>query len=157
WRTRGEPHGAHRDRERGRRNIVTAAWDLVARGLDGEREGGALQRRRQDMDSRLRHCLSPTLEMKRFSDRVQVFRCLHESGCFVIPNPWDVGSAKTLARLGFPALATTSSGYAWSLGRADNHVSLDEALAHLRAISQAVEIPVNADFEGGFATEPEGV
>jgi 2-methylisocitrate lyase-like PEP mutase family enzyme len=95
--------------------------------------------------------------MKSFSARVQTFRRLHESGCFVIPNPWDAGSAKTLARLGFRALATTSSGYAWSLGRADNHVSLDEALAHLRAIAQAAPIPVNADFEGGFATEPEGV
>jgi len=95
--------------------------------------------------------------MTSISDRVNVFRRLHESGCFVIPNPWDIGSARALARLGFPALATTSSGYAWSLGRADNHVSLDEALAHMRVISNAVEIPVNADFEGGFATEPEGV
>ncbi len=95
--------------------------------------------------------------MTSISDRVNVFRRLHESGCFVIPNPWDIGSARALARLGFPALATTSSGYAWSLGRADNHVSLDEALAHVRAISNAVEVPVNADFEGGFATEPEGV
>ena len=95
--------------------------------------------------------------MTSISDRVNVFRRLHESGCFVIPNPWDIGSARALARLGFPALATTSSGYAWSLGRADNHVSLDEALAHVRAISEAVDIPVNADFEGGFATEPEGV
>lgn len=88
---------------------------------------------------------------------MQTFRRLHESGCFVIPNPWDVGSARLLASLGFPALATTSSGLAWSLGRADNHVSLEEALAHLRAIAQAVELPVNADFEGGFATEPVSV
>jgi 2-methylisocitrate lyase-like PEP mutase family enzyme len=95
--------------------------------------------------------------MTTISDRVKTFRGLHESGCFVIPNPWDVGSAKTLARLGFPALATTSSGFAWSLGKADNHVSLDEALAHLVAISGAVEIPVNADFEGGFAVAPDGV
>ena len=95
--------------------------------------------------------------MTSISDRVNVFRRLHQSGCFVIPNPWDIGSARALARLGFPALATTSSGYAWSLGRSDNHVSLDEALAHMRAISGAVDIPVNADFEGGFATEPERV
>jgi 2-methylisocitrate lyase-like PEP mutase family enzyme len=95
--------------------------------------------------------------MTTISDRVKTFRRLHETGCFVIPNPWDAGSAKTLARLGFPALATTSSGFAWSLGKADNHVSLDEALAHLRAISGAVEIPVNADFEGGFAIAPDGV
>ncbi len=90
-------------------------------------------------------------------NRYQVFRQLHQSGCFVIPNPWDVGSARMLAQLGFPALATTSSGFAWSLGRPDNHVSLEEALAHLRSIAQAVDIPVNADFEGGFAVEPAGV
>lgn len=85
------------------------------------------------------------------------FRQLHESGCFVIPNPWDAGSAKLLAGMGFPALATTSSGFAWTLGRADNHVSLDEALEHFRAIGAAVDVPVNADFEGGFAVEPDGV
>ena len=85
------------------------------------------------------------------------FRRLHQSGCFVIPNPWDVGSARLLAQLGFPALATTSSGFAWSQGRADNHVSLDEALAHIRSIARAVEVPVNADFEGGFAVKPEAV
>src|SRR5947208_50273 len=87
----------------------------------------------------------------------EVFRRLHESGCFVIPNPWDVGSARLLARLGFPALATTSSGFAWSQGRPDNAVSLEEALAHFRAIAGSVELPVNADFEGGFAVEPAGV
>jgi len=91
------------------------------------------------------------------TDRCRVFRRLHESGCFVIPNPWDIGSARTLARLGFPALATTSSGFAWTLGRADNHVSLEEALAHLRAVAHGVEVPVNADFEGGFASAPEKV
>jgi methylisocitrate lyase len=84
-----------------------------------------------------------------------VFRALHQSGCFVIPNPWDVGSARLLEQLGFKALATTSSGFAWSLGRADNHVTLDEALAHVRAVSGAVRIPVNADLEGGFAVAPE--
>lgn len=75
----------------------------------------------------------------------------------MIPNPWDPGSARLLAGLGFPALATTSSGFAWSLGRADNHVSLEEALAHLRAMTDAVAIPINADFEGGFAIEPAAV
>ena len=90
-------------------------------------------------------------------DRRETFRRLHQSGCFVIPNPWDLGSARLLARLGFPALATTSSGFAWSLGRPDNQVSLDEALAHLRLIAGGVELPVNADFEGGFATEPAEV
>ncbi len=95
--------------------------------------------------------------MAPVSDRVSRFHELHQSGCFVIPNPWDLGSARTLARLGFPALATTSSGFAWSLGRRDNQVSLDEALAHMRSIAAGVDVPVNADFEGGFAVEPEGV
>ncbi|MBA3497988.1 MAG: isocitrate lyase/phosphoenolpyruvate mutase family protein [Gemmatimonadales bacterium] len=91
------------------------------------------------------------------TDRHATFRRLHKSGCFVMPNPWDLGSARLLAGLGFPALATTSSGFAWSMGRPDNHVSLEEALAHLRSIAGGVELPVNADFEGGFATEPAGV
>lgn len=86
-----------------------------------------------------------------------VFRDLHRAGCFVIPNPWDLGSAKYLAQLGFPALATTSSGFAWTLGRPDNAVTLDEALAHFRQIAAGVQVPVNGDFEGGFATEPAGV
>jgi 2-methylisocitrate lyase-like PEP mutase family enzyme len=87
----------------------------------------------------------------------QVFRDLHRSGCFVIPNPWDIGSARTLVRLGFPALATTSSGFAWTLGRRDNHVSLDEVLSHFRSIAASVTVPVNGDFEAGFAIEPEAV
>jgi len=89
--------------------------------------------------------------------RTERFHQLHRSGCFVIPNPWDVGSARLLQQLGFQALATTSSGFAWSMGRADNHVTLEEALAHLRAISQSVDVPVNADFEGGFAVAPDEV
>ncbi len=88
---------------------------------------------------------------------VVAFRELHSSGCFVIPNPWDVGSARLLAQLGFRALATTSSGFAWTLGRRDNHVTLAESLAHFRALSSSVGIPVSADFEGGFAVAPEDV
>ena len=88
---------------------------------------------------------------------VRTFRDLHSSGCFVMPNPWDAGSARILAQLGFPALATTSAGMAWAMGQADNHVVLEPVLAHLQAIAEAVEVPVNADFEGGFAVEPEGV
>lgn len=88
---------------------------------------------------------------------IQRFHELHASGCFVIPNPWDVGSARLLEQIGFKALATTSSGMAWSMGKADNHVTLNDVLAHLRGIAAGVEIPVNADFEGGFATEPSGV
>ena len=90
-------------------------------------------------------------------DAVTRFRQLHESGLFVIPNPWDIGSARLLAGMGFPALATTSSGFAWTLGRADNHVTLDEALAHFSAISAAVDVPVNGDFEGGFAVDADAV
>jgi 2-methylisocitrate lyase-like PEP mutase family enzyme len=88
---------------------------------------------------------------------IERFTELHASGCFLIPNPWDVGSARVLEQLGFPALATTSSGFAWSIGRSDNHVSLEEALAHFRAIAASVDVPVNGDFEGGFAIKPEGV
>jgi methylisocitrate lyase len=95
--------------------------------------------------------------MTSLTNRTGVFRQLHEDGCFVIPNPWDAGSARLLAQLGFQALATTSSGIAWSMGHADNHVPLDVTLERLQVICAAVEIPVNADFEGGFATEPEGV
>ena len=91
------------------------------------------------------------------SDRYREFRRLHESGCFVIPNPWDVGSAKLLAQLGFRALATTSSGFAWSLGLRDRHITLDDSLGHLRAMSASVDIPVSADFEGAFAVRPEDV
>ena len=90
-------------------------------------------------------------------DRVAAFRRLHSSGCFVMPNPWDAGSAKALERMGFEALATTSAGFAWTLGRADNQVTLPQTLEHLRVVVEAVPVPVNADFRGGFAVEPEGV
>ena len=91
------------------------------------------------------------------ADRVAAFRGLHSAGCFVMPNPWDVGSARALEQLGFPALATTSAGLAWTLGRADNQALLDQTLEHLRAVAGAVDVPVNADFEGGFAVEPKQV
>lgn len=85
---------------------------------------------------------------ERQRDLVRQFQALHASGTFVIPNPWDVGSARLLVSLGFTALATTSSGFAWSTGRPDNHITLDDALAHLRTIAAGVDVPVNADFEG---------
>src|SRR5215475_7778224 len=91
------------------------------------------------------------------SDKVAAFHRLHAEGCFVIPNPWDVGSAVALERLGFKALATTSAGFAWSLARPDQGVERAEVLEHLRAVASAVEVPLNADFEGGFAEEPAGV
>jgi 2-methylisocitrate lyase-like PEP mutase family enzyme len=85
------------------------------------------------------------------------FRRLHEAGCFVIPNPWDLGSARLLVQLGFRALATTSSGFAWSRGRRDNHVPLEDVLAHLRQMASGVDVPVSADFEKGFAVDPAAV
>lgn len=91
------------------------------------------------------------------ADKRRLFRRLHETGCFVIPNPWDVGSARYLQGLGFHALATTSSGFAWSRARPDNGISRDMALAHLREIVAATDLPVNADFECGFATDAAGV
>lgn len=91
------------------------------------------------------------------AERRARFRKLHESGCFVIPNPWDVGSARMLQALGFQALASTSSGMAWSSGRLDNEVPLDDALAHLTVLAAATDLPLNADFENGYADAPEGV
>jgi 2-methylisocitrate lyase-like PEP mutase family enzyme len=90
-------------------------------------------------------------------DKHRTFRALHQSGCFVIPNPWNVGSARYLQGLGFKALATTSSGYAHSIGCSDGDVTRDMVLAHCREIAQAADVPVNADFEGGYADDPEEV
>ena len=82
---------------------------------------------------------------------------LHAAGCFVMPNPWDAGSARALEQMGFKALATTSAGLAWTLGRADTQITRDQVLDHLRLIVGAVTVPVNADFEGGYAVEPADV
>ncbi len=90
-------------------------------------------------------------------DPIAAFHRLHSSGCFVMPNPWDGGSARALEQLGFKALATTSAGLAWTLGRADNQVTLDQVLQHLSVIAETVNLPVNADFEGGFAVDPTHV
>jgi 2-methylisocitrate lyase-like PEP mutase family enzyme len=91
------------------------------------------------------------------SQKRKTFRKLHESGCFVIPNPWNVGSARYLQGLGFEALATTSSGHAHSQGYADGAQSLDDVLAHYRELAAATEVPLNADFENAFADDSEGV
>jgi len=85
------------------------------------------------------------------------FRALHRQGCFVLPNPWDAGSARLLQNLGFKALASTSSGYAWSAGRPDYGVTRDDVLEHLAHLCAATDLPVNADFQEGFADTPEGV
>lgn len=91
------------------------------------------------------------------NDKRAEFRRLHQSGCFVLPNPWDVGSALALQAMGFKALASTSAGYAWSTGRPDNGVTCDDAIEHLAALCAATDLPVNADFEAGFADDPAGV
>jgi len=85
------------------------------------------------------------------------FRALHAQGCFVLPNPWDLGSARMLQGMGFKALASTSSGYAWSQGLPDGGASREAVLAHLRTLVDATDLPVNADFESGYAADPEGV
>jgi 2-methylisocitrate lyase-like PEP mutase family enzyme len=91
------------------------------------------------------------------ADKRATFHKMHEAGCFVIPNPWDIGSAKALQHLGFKALASTSAGFAWTIGKADNRVTLDDVCDHLTALCGAVDLPVNADFEGGFAHKPDKV
>jgi 2-methylisocitrate lyase-like PEP mutase family enzyme len=95
--------------------------------------------------------------MPNIADKRMTFRKLHEAGCFVIPNPWNIGTSRYLQHLGFKALATTSSGFAHAQGYADGAVPRDVMLDHLREIVEAVEVPVNADFEGGYADAPEGV
>ena len=96
--------------------------------------------------------MGPTVQARRAT-----FRALHLQGCFILPNPWDVGSAVMLQGMGFKALATTSSGHAWSLGHPDGSTSRPVLLDHLRALVAATDLPVNADFESGFADSPEGV
>ena len=91
------------------------------------------------------------------AEKRRAFRALHQSGCFVIPNPWDIGSAKYLQSLGFKALASTSAGFAWSIGFPDNGITRDMALRHLHEMVEATDVPVNADFEGGFASDAHGV
>jgi 2-methylisocitrate lyase-like PEP mutase family enzyme len=95
--------------------------------------------------------------MPNIADRRRTFRRLHESGCFILPNPWDAGSARYLHSLGFKALASTSSGLAWSLGRPDNGLTRERVLEHLRELVEATELPVNADFENGFAADAAGL
>src|SRR5438309_4403260 len=91
----------------------------------------------------------PTIEEKR-----REFRKLHESGCFALPNPWDIGTAKYLQHLGFKAIATTSAGFAFSRGLSDGSVSRDDMIEHIRELVEATDLPVNADFENGYADDP---
>ena len=91
------------------------------------------------------------------TEKRKIFRALHEQGCFVLPNPWDIGSARMMQHLGFVALASTSSGFAWSMGRPDYGVERDDVLRHLAALVPATDLPLNADFESGFASDLEGL
>jgi 2-methylisocitrate lyase-like PEP mutase family enzyme len=95
--------------------------------------------------------------MPSIAEKRATFRKLHESGCFVIPNPWDVGSARYLQHLGFKALASTSAGFAFAQGRPDGAVPRDMMLAHLHELAQASDLPLNADFEAGYADDLAGV
>ncbi len=95
--------------------------------------------------------------MADVSEKRATFRALHEAGCFALPNPWDIGSARMLEHLGFKALASTSSGFAWTLAQSDYGMTRELTLAHLAALCGAVDLPVNADFQSGFSATPEGV
>jgi 2-methylisocitrate lyase-like PEP mutase family enzyme len=95
--------------------------------------------------------------MPSTAEKRRTFHKLHEAGCFVIPNPWDIGTTRYLQHLGFKALATTSAGFAFSRAVPDNAVTRDAMLAHIAEIAAASDLPVNADFEGGYAHEPDGV
>lgn len=90
---------------------------------------------------------------RTISEKRDAFRTLHESGCFILPNPWDVGSARMMQHMGFQALASTSSGYSWSRGRPDYGVERDDVIEHLKSLVPATDLPVNADYESGFAVE----
>jgi 2-methylisocitrate lyase-like PEP mutase family enzyme len=95
--------------------------------------------------------------MLTIAQRRETFRALHQDGCFALPNPWDIGTAKYLQHLGFKAIATTSAGFAFSRGLADGAVGRDLMLAHIRELVEATDLPLNADFENGYADDPDGV
>jgi 2-methylisocitrate lyase-like PEP mutase family enzyme len=95
--------------------------------------------------------------MATVAEKCEQFRRMHESGCFVLPNPWDIGTTRYLQQLGFKAVATTSAGAAWALGCADGETTLDAMLDHIRMIAEAADVPTNADFGDAFASDPEGV
>src|SRR5580704_14266074 len=107
--------------------------------------------------SRMVNEMDTKLQRPSVTDKRRAFRALHQKGCFVLPNPWDVGSARMLQYLGFLGLASTSTGFAWASGRPAYAVRRAEVLRHLTALCRAVDIPVNADFESGFASDLEGV
>jgi len=90
-------------------------------------------------------------------ERRERFRALHETGCFVLPSPWDIGTARMMQQLGFLAIATTSAGFAWSIGRPQYEITFDDVFEHLASLCECVDLPVTADFESGFAKDPEDI
>ncbi|WP_395455755.1 isocitrate lyase/phosphoenolpyruvate mutase family protein [Azospirillum melinis] len=92
---------------------------------------------------------------RTIAEKREAFRALHEEGCFILPNPWDVGSARMMEHMGFSTLASASSGYSWLQGRPENGIGLDDVLEHLGSLVLATDLPVNADFESGFAHDLE--
>src|ERR1043165_82487 len=120
-------------------------------------EQNALWRRRRMRHPRRYLTGETSMPRPSVADKRRTFRKLHESGCWLIPNPWDVGSPRYLQGLGFKALATTASGFAWAVGHADNAVPRDMMLEHIAEIVAVTDVPVNADFEGGYADDPAGV
>jgi 2-methylisocitrate lyase-like PEP mutase family enzyme len=143
-------------------NTITVALTIfeqqrfhVAYGADRRRLGSSRSTVSNPDQPQSEQPMSPSTSA--IAARRRAFKELHVSGCFVIPNPWDVGSARYLQSLGFKALATTSSGFAWSTGHYDGGMSRDVVLEHLRELVAATDLPVNADFESGFATDPQGV
>jgi 2-methylisocitrate lyase-like PEP mutase family enzyme len=95
--------------------------------------------------------------MSATMERRKRFRAMHETGCFVLPSPWDIGTARMMQQLGFRAIATTSAGFAWSIGKPQYETTFDDVLEHLSSICEKVDLPVTADLESGFARDPEGV
>ena len=95
--------------------------------------------------------------MSATMERRKRFRAMHETGCFVLPSPWDVGTARMMQQMGFRAVGTTSAGFAWSIGRPQYEITFDDVLEHLSSICEKVDLPVTADLESGFAKDPEGV
>ncbi len=155
-----------RARERGFReialftNVKMVANRALYRRLGYEETGRVRNKGREavTMAKRLDGTRMTPVTESRYAARRAAYRKLHESGCFVQPNPWDVGSARWLRSLGFPALATTSAGYAWTRGLSDQDVSLDLMLGYIAEMVEATpDLPVNADFENGYAADEEGL
>src|SRR5262249_3467402 len=143
--TPGDGAGAVADRPRERRPL----------GREGVRDLLAGPRRAGRVDDRRRALRGARAGVTRQERKAEAFRALHEGEPFVIPNPWDAGWARAVAGLGFKALASTSSGFAFTLGRLDGDVTLDEVVAHIVTIDRATDLPLSVDLENGYGADPE--